>query len=77
MRKHSLDPFSLIFGTTFTVLGLMFLLTRVDLGSLHLQWVWPIPIIVLGVMIIALAARGRPGDRGEPLEDHEPPSLQE
>jgi hypothetical protein len=59
MKTHSLDPFSLVFGTTFSVLGLSFLLARVDLASLHLQWVWPVPIIVLGVLIIALAARGR------------------
>ncbi|MGZ4120166.1 MAG: hypothetical protein ACXVQS_05855 [Actinomycetota bacterium] len=66
MKRHPIDPFSLVFGATFTALGLTFLLTRADITSLHLQWVWPIPIVVLGIVIIALAARG---PRGEPASD--------
>ena len=73
MRRHVLDPFSLVFGATFSALGLMFLLTRVDLASLHLQWIWPVPIIVLGLLIIGLTARGR----GEPDAgaEHQPEQL--
>ena len=62
MKKHSVDPFSLVFGTAFGLLGMIFLVTRAKLTNLHLQWVWPIPLIVLGVLIVALAARTERGD---------------
>jgi hypothetical protein len=58
MKRHFLDPFSLVFGALFTTLGLTFLLSRVNIGSLHLHWIWPLPLIVLGAVIIVLAARG-------------------
>ena len=69
MKKHSVDPFSLVFGTAFGLLGMIFLVTRAKLTNLHLQWVWPIPLIVLGVLIIALAARTERGD--DNLSDRE------
>lgn len=62
MKRHSVDPFALVFGTAFGLLGMIFLVTRAKITNLHLQWVWPIPLIVLGVLIVALAARA---DRGE------------
>jgi hypothetical protein len=58
VKRHSLDPFSLVFGTTFTLLGVSFLLTRVDIANLHLRWIWPIPLVVLGGLIIVLSVRG-------------------
>jgi len=58
MKRHDVDPFSLIFGTGFASLGLIFLITRARIANLHLQWVWPIPLIVLGALIIGLATRG-------------------
>jgi len=67
MRRHSLDPFSLVFGTAFASLGLIFMITRAKVANLHLAWLWPIPLIVLGVLIIGLAARGdRDRDQEEP-----------
>ena len=66
MKRHSLDPFSLVFGTTFTLLGVSFLFTRVDIASLHLRWIWPIPLVVLGALIIALSVRG---DRSHDLDE--------
>jgi hypothetical protein len=63
VKRHGVDPFSLVFGAMFALLGLTFLFTRVDVASLHLEWVWPIPLIVMGALIIFLAAR--PGRRDE------------
>ncbi len=69
MKRHDVDPFSLIFGTAFASLGLILVITRATVANLHLAWVWPIPLIVLGALIIALAARGeRDGKRDEPSE---------
>ena len=61
MKRHGLDPFSLVFGAAFVLLGLTFLLTRADVSAFHLEWLWPIPLIVMGGLIIFLAAR--PGGR--------------
>ena len=66
MKRHPVDPFSLVFGTAFGLLGLIFLVTRAKLTNLHLQWVWPIPLIVLGVLIVALAARTERGEADRP-----------
>ena len=61
MRKHRLDPFSLVFGATFASIGGLFLFARTDVADLHLKWIWPLPLIVLGALIIALSVReGRP-----------------
>ena len=69
MRKHPVDPFSLVFGAAFALVGTTFVVTRAKIANLHLAWVWPIPLIVLGVLIIALAARGeRTQDREEPAD---------
>jgi uncharacterized membrane protein HdeD (DUF308 family) len=63
VRRHSIDPFSLVSGVVFAALGVLFMLTDVRLSTLHLQWVWPVPLIVLGVLIIALAGRPRSARR--------------
>ena len=62
MKRHPVDPFSLVFGAAFGLLGMIFLVTRAKITHLHLQWVWPIPLIVLGVLIVALAARTERGE---------------
>jgi hypothetical protein len=66
VRRHRLDPFSLVFGATFLLIGLTFLVARIDESTLRLRWLWPAPLIVLGALIIATAARGdrpaRPDD---------------
>jgi hypothetical protein len=67
VKRHALDPFSLVFGTTFGLVGVAFLLTRVDIA--RLRWVWPVPIIALGALIIGLAARA---ERSKPAGDPGP-----
>ena len=57
MRKHRLDPFSLVFGATFALIGGLFLFGNTDVEDLHLKWIWPLPLIVLGGLIIALSLR--------------------
>jgi len=67
VKRHSLDPFSLVTGVIFLSIGGAFLLTRVNIARLHLRWVWPIPLIALGALIVALAYRGE-RDREERIE---------
>jgi hypothetical protein len=58
MRRHELDPVSLIFGFGFTALGLLFLVGRAD-DALRLRWIWPLLLLVLGAAILLDIARGR------------------
>jgi hypothetical protein len=57
MRRHFMDPFALVFGVTFAAVGSVFLFGAVDLTDLHLQWTWPLPLIVLGLLIVGLSFR--------------------
>jgi hypothetical protein len=61
MDKHELDPFSLVSGALFALLGVAFIVARPDVTSL--RWVWPIPVLVLGLLIVLLAVR--PGPDGQ------------
>jgi hypothetical protein len=70
MRRHAMDPVSLVFGLVFVAIGLTFLIGRTDVADLHLDRIWPIPIIVLGGAIVAVSVwRGR----AAPPQD-EPPA---
>jgi hypothetical protein len=72
MRRHAIDPISLVSGALITVLGLIFLFTAVDLSGIPTAWAWPIPLMVVGALIILLAiGRDRPrgADRSDPALD--------
>jgi hypothetical protein len=55
MNRHSIDPLSLVFGIVFALVGGVILGGHVDAAQLHLDRVWPIPLVVLGAAIILLA----------------------
>ena len=57
MRPHDLNPISLVFGLAFAALGSTFLFGPTDVGRLHLDRIWPLAVIVMGALIIVLAAR--------------------
>ena len=50
MRRHEFDPLSFVFGAVIAAIGIAFLTGHVDLTDLRLTWVWPIPIMVLGLL---------------------------
>ncbi len=57
MKRHSLDPVSLVSGLLLAGIGLTFLVARVDIANSNLRWVWPLPLLALGALMIALGAR--------------------
>ena len=68
MKAHPLDPFSLVAGALFALIGLAFLVVHIDPADLHLERVWPVPLIGLGLLIVILAAappRDPSGSEGE------------
>jgi hypothetical protein len=61
MRRHELDPVSLVFGFAFTALGLVFLFGGAD-QALRLRWVWPLLLLGLGAGILVDLARSNRRD---------------
>ena len=68
MRRHRLDPISMIFGVLFAVIGGAFLFGNIDVATLPPALSWPVPLVVLGLAIISLALSGsRPERREAPV----------
>jgi hypothetical protein len=60
MRRHEFDPVSLVFGAIFAATGMIFLFGNVDLARVPPAWSWPIPLMIVGALIILLSVkRGR------------------
>jgi cytochrome c-type biogenesis protein CcmH/NrfF len=57
MKRHPLDPVSLVFGLLMAGLGLAFLVARIDVANTNLRWVWPLPLLALGALMVVLGAR--------------------
>ncbi len=73
MRRHPLDPFSLVFGLTFLVLGGLLLDTDVDVADLVARGWLPLPIVFAGVVLLAFGLnRMRSGPRAERDDGTEP-----
>jgi hypothetical protein len=83
MRRHQLDPVSLVFGFAFTAAGLLFLAGQVE-QAVRLRWLWPLLLLALGLGILLDLGTRRPrapdaveavegGEGGEP----EPPVAAE
>ena len=74
MRRHELDPISLVFGVAFTGLGLLLLTGRVD-AAVRLRWIWPLLLLGLGVAILAGARPRRERAPEAPGAVAEPPAA--
>jgi hypothetical protein len=51
MRRHALDPVSLVFGFAFTAAGVLFFAGQFD-QAVRLRWLWPVLLLVLGLGIL-------------------------
>jgi hypothetical protein len=85
MRRHELDPVSLVFGFAFTAAGLLFLAGRVD-QAVRLRWLWPLLLLALGLGILldlsgrrtrAAADAAEPPAAAAPSAEPEPPVMAE
>ena len=57
MKRHPFDPFSLLFGLFFAIVGLVFLLGDVDIIDLGWHWLWPIPLLFVGALILLVSLK--------------------
>jgi hypothetical protein len=57
MRRHSLDPVSLVFGVIFLFVSASYLLTHTT--SVRLHWLLAVPagLIVIGVAVLAVSVQ--------------------
>lgn len=62
MRRHDLDPVSLMFGLLFTLVGLAFLTGEVDVTRLDLRSSLPALAIGAGVLIVLQAVHSTRND---------------
>jgi hypothetical protein len=57
MRRHPLDPVSLIAGLLFTGISISLLAGRLTAGTRHLTLVWAAGAVVLGLGLLASGRR--------------------
>jgi hypothetical protein len=82
MRRHELDPVSLVFGFAFTAAGALFLAGRLD-QAVRLRWLWPVLLLALGLGILLDLNVRRPKGVAEAaaeapvaLDEPEPPAAE-
>ena len=57
MRRHEFDPTSFVLGLAFAALGLFFLLGDRTVADIGWKWMWPVPLILLGLLFVIAATR--------------------
>jgi hypothetical protein len=79
MRRHNFDPISFILGGLFAAIGLTFLFGDADIGDLHIAVVWPLPLIVIGLLMLVTTIQRRTRDEPVPagaIRDEHPPTAE-
>lgn len=57
MNRHAFDPTSFVLGLAFAALGLFFLVGDRTAADIGWKWMWPVPLVVLGLLFVISAAR--------------------
>ena len=58
MKKHRLDPVSVLFGSIFTVIGALYVGGGADVhAALEGSWILPVALIFVGVVVVGSALR--------------------
>lgn len=84
MKRHAIDPLSFVFGVLFALLGWFFLTGDRSLADLGSTWIWPVTILMLGLLMVLYSGKrihsgmSRPqradqtAELGQETEPHEP-----
>jgi hypothetical protein len=54
VTRHRLDPISLVAGVVFASIGLLSLFTNLNGADIGVRWIWPLPVIVLGLLLLTI-----------------------
>jgi hypothetical protein len=75
LKRHEIDPISLVFGLMFAASGALFMSANIDFSDVRGEWVWPIPLVLVGIALLvsALARKDDEPVVGEP----EPESFED
>jgi cytochrome c-type biogenesis protein CcmH/NrfF len=57
MKRHEFDPTSFVLGLAFAALGLFFLLGDRTAADIGWKWMWPVPLVLLGLLFVIAATR--------------------
>ena len=57
MKRHAFDPISFVLGLAFAALGLFFLVGDRTAADIGWKWMWPVPLVVLGLLFVMSAIR--------------------
>jgi cytochrome c-type biogenesis protein CcmH/NrfF len=57
MKRHEFDPTSFVLSLAFAALGLFFLVGDRTAADIGWKWMWPVPLVVLGVLFVISATR--------------------
>ena len=72
MKRHELDPISLVFGLLFLGVGLWIAVGQFSLESLDNSWVWPAIAIAAGLILVLPAAVRLRAEQTANTDDVEP-----
>ena len=57
MKRHEFDPTSFVLGLASAALGLFFLIGDRTAADIGWKWMWPVPVVVLGLLFVISATR--------------------
>jgi hypothetical protein len=57
MRRHPFDPISFILGASAAAFGAFFLFGDASAADVGWDWIWPLPLILLGLLFVVSAGR--------------------
>jgi hypothetical protein len=76
MKSHPFDPVSFAFGLVFLSMGAALLSGAFDLADLSGRGIIVLPVLFLGVLLVAVGARRMLRDR-QPIDDADEPEIEQ
>ena len=75
MKRHDIDPLSLVFGLMFAAAGALFMSANLDFADVKGEWVWPIPFVLVGIVLLMSALARK--DNGPVVGEPQPEAFEE
>jgi hypothetical protein len=76
LKRHELDPISLLFGLFFAAIALIFLFGEIDMDRLDEPWLWSLPVLLVGLVFASVGFRNVRMERAAVPAIEEPPTME-